>query len=319
MASDYTERVTTRTEDGVELSAGVVRPTGEPRAVVLAGHAMMVDARTLDRPLGRGMASVLAERGFLVVAADFRGHGRSGTPVSRGGQWTYDDLVLRDFPALLELARSQAPGKECVVLGHSLMGHVGAAYLGLHPDTPVRALIAISSNLWLRNRESELYRRARKAVDITTIELLTRLFGHFPARRLRMGSMDESGGYMRQLCDTYHRSRWRSTDGTLDYHAGLANIRVPTLAVIGKGETYWCTEESVHAFFAPVPAELFTCWRVGAGHLGLTRDPGHIDIVTDPRSAPLWHALADWILELEHEHRLSAVRSSSRTRCGSRD
>lgn len=303
MARDFSERVTTRTMDGVTLSAGVVRPQGQGqgngkiRGVVLAGHAMMVDARTLDRPLGQGLASVLAGQGLLVVAADFRGHGQSGTPVASGGRWRYDDLVRQDFPALLELAQGLAPGVPCAVFGHSLMGHVAAAYLGLHPEAPVRALVTVSSNLWLMNRETELLRWLRKTVDIAAIEAFVYAIGHFPARLLRMGTNDESKGYMNQLCATYWQSRWGSADGTVDYRANLANLRVPVLAVVGKGETYWCTEESVRAFYGTLPPALFTFWEVGRGDHGLTRDPGHMDIITDNRSAPLWQGLAGWILE----------------------
>jgi predicted alpha/beta hydrolase len=258
---------------------------------------MMVDARTLDRPPGQGLASSLARRGFLVVAADFRGHGQSDAPASTDGDWLYDDLVRFDFPALLALAGSLAPGLDCAVVGHSLMGHVAAAYLGQHPDAPVRALVTISSNLWMRDRESDAIRWTRKGVDIAVLQSLVWLFGRFPARLVRMGSNDESRGYMRQLIDTYWQSRWRSVDGRVDYHAGLANLRTPLLAVMGKGETYWCTEESLRAFYAPVPEGLFTLWQVGRGDHGLLRDPGHMDIVTDPRSSPLWQSLADWLLD----------------------
>ena len=295
MGHDFPERLTTRTADNVELSAGVVRPQGAPRGVILAGHAMMVDARTLDRPLGQGLASTLAEQGYVVLAADFRGHGQSGTPVAQGGRWTYDDLVFQDFPALLALARQVAPGSKCAVVGHSLMGHVAAAYLGRHPSAPVHALVAMASNLWMKNRESSLRRRLRKSVDIATLAAFVRWRGHFPTRRLRMGTADESAGYKQQLIGTYTDSQWRSTSGAVDDQAGLARIRIPLLAIIGKGETYWCTPESVNAFYHPVPQNLYTFWHVGAGDHGLTHDPGHMDLVTDRRSTPLWRAVAHWL------------------------
>ncbi len=46
-----------------------------PGPVVVCGHAMMVDRRTLDRPRGAGLASALAEAGLDVVMMDARGHG----------------------------------------------------------------------------------------------------------------------------------------------------------------------------------------------------------------------------------------------------
>ena len=47
---------TVTTDDGVVLGAAVTEPAGEAVGDVLLLHAMMVDARALDRPVGAGLA-----------------------------------------------------------------------------------------------------------------------------------------------------------------------------------------------------------------------------------------------------------------------
>jgi predicted alpha/beta hydrolase len=295
LSRDYTERVETRAEDGTLLSAGVVRPDGEPRAIILAGHALMTNARSLDRPMGKGLASYLARRGYLVVAADFRGHGRSGVRASKGGDWSYDDLVFQDLPALLALAGGLEPGKKLVVIGQSLMAHVCAAYLGQKPDAPVDALVAVSSNMWLRSHEDDWLLRAKKDVRILSVKAFTAGFGYFPARLLRIGSEDESAGFTRQMVSCYFDSFWGTQDGRIDYLAGLANIKTKILVVRGKGDKLSCTSQSIRRFHARVPDVTYR--EVGKGDQDLDFDPEHMSIITDNRSSPVWAGIADWLGE----------------------
>jgi len=293
MGKDFSERIETRAEDRTILSAGVVRPEGEPKAVILAGHAMMTGARSLDRPLGKGLASLLASHGYLVVAADFRGHGRSGTRAARGGRWSYDDLVFQDLPAFVKLAGELAPGKKRAVVGQSLMGHVCAAHMGLNPGAPIDALVALSSNMWMRRQEPSKVLRLRKDLQMLAARALTTIFGYFPGRWMRIGSEDESAAVARQLDSCYFNSFWGTQDGAIDYHAGLANIDKPVLVVRGKGDTISCTSLSIRRFHQPVRDVSF--WEVGRGDHGLDFEPGHMSIVTDNRSAPLWTALVGWL------------------------
>lgn len=120
--------IAARTGDGWLLRGERLRGEGP---VVVCGHAMMVDRRTLDRPPGHGLASALAARGFDVLVFDARGHGQSVPRAEHGGRWTYDDIVRRDVPAMVRRARSIADGRKVVVLGHSLIGHAAMIAAGL--------------------------------------------------------------------------------------------------------------------------------------------------------------------------------------------
>ena len=86
-----TERIVLPTTDGHQLVADLHLPEGSPKGLALLGHAMMVDRRTMDRPKGHGLASVLVSRGFAVLNVDFRGHGES--VLHTGLSFSFDDIV----------------------------------------------------------------------------------------------------------------------------------------------------------------------------------------------------------------------------------
>ena len=295
MSDNFPEYIQTTTKDGVSLTAGIIRPPGTPRGVILAGHAMMVNIRSLDRPAGDGFLSHLARRGYLVLAADLRGHGRSGTPASNGGDWTYDDLVFQDTPALLDLAHQEADGLPVILIGHSLFAHASLAWLGQNPDRGPQAMVLVASNLWLRQDEKNMVKRLKKEMQIIALDLFSRIYGYFPARRIKMGPEDEAAGYIRQFLKVYRQSRWGNCSGTIDFRAGLSQVETPLLLVSGKADQLWCSPEAVHLFHAAIPEQWKTIWAVGKNDYGLDFDPGHMDILTNNRSAPLWEAMADWI------------------------
>src|SRR5439155_24409513 len=115
--------------------------------------------------------------------------------------------------------------------------------------------------------------------------------GYFPARRLGMGSEDVSRGFVAAFQDLRRTGRWRSADGRIDYAAGLARAQAPVLAVAGRGDRLFCHPACSVLFHRRLSRCRIWHWIVGRAS-GLEYDPGHMQLVTDPRSAPLWHAIA---------------------------
>jgi len=284
--------VIVRTADGRDLAVHVHEARGARRATVLALHAMMVDARSLDRPPGAGLASVLADAGLEVWRADLRGHGASGPVPSAGGSWSYDDLVRRDLPALVDAAGAR--GGPVVVVGHSLGGHVAAA--AATEGVPIGALVLLAANVWLPSQEPSRRRRLAKHVAIRGFAVSVRPRGYFPARRLRMGPADESAPYVRDLCRFWFEDRWSSGDGT-DWWAGLRRVRARVLAIAGAGDRLYAHPVAMRQFCAGFPSDRASFEVAGRGAHGLDHDPGHVGVACDPRSRPLWNRIADWIVQ----------------------
>ncbi|MBS2016604.1 MAG: alpha/beta fold hydrolase [Deltaproteobacteria bacterium] len=275
------EELEIHTSDGVALRAVVDDP---PEGLPLLGtcvlaHAMFARKSEFGRRDAPGLSRAIARAGFRTIAFDFRGHGDSKVP----GEWGYDDLVRLDLPAVISSAQARGEGKPVVVLGHSLGGHVALAAQGTGAIA-VDGIVAVASNVWLRELEPSSVRWAAKlAVARAAMAAVARV-GTVPARRLRIGSDDESARYMRDLLRVPLEGRWASDDG-VDYLASLANVTVPVAAVVSRTERLNCHHES-GARFAQ------RC----AGPVEVTRvsGVGHMELVTTPVAHGALLAALDW-------------------------
>ena len=276
--------------DGWVLRGEVV-VDAPPVAVAVVGHAMMVDRRTLDRPRGRGLVSSLAAGGIACVVADLRGHGQSGPRADEGGDWSYDDLVEHDVPTLIALARARFPALPLACVGHSLFGHVALAHLARHPGADVDALVLLAVNVANPSWRARTVDYARRRAGIELMGLFGRTFGRLPARRLRYGTDDEAGSYVRDFVRNGRARRWLARDG-FDYWDALARIDRPLLALVGSGDRLMSPPEDARAVAARVPGAKF---HVVGRDSGLGFDPDHMGLVLDERSRPAWDQAAEFI------------------------
>lgn len=286
-----------RAVDGWTLGVRQLEPAGEPVGTVLLLHAMMVDGRSFDRPAGAGFAATMAQAGFHVHIADLRGRGASGPTVKEGGAWSYDDLVLRDVPALVEAARDRSGGPPWVV-GHSLGAHtsIAAAGVGAHAEPPAGHVL-IAGNVWMPRLDGSSRVRFRKHLAMRAMRRIGRTFGHFPARSLRIGPVDEAGDYVDDLCRFWFRNAWRSADGRLDYAAAMRDVTGPVLAVASQGDPLFAHVEGARSFVEGLGPGRADFWYVRDGDFGVPRAPGHMTILTDGRSRRIWRAIAEWMIE----------------------
>jgi predicted alpha/beta hydrolase len=287
------EELEIRTADGVALRAMVHDP---PEGIALRGtcvmaHAMFARKSEFGRRERPGLAQAYAVAGFRTIAFDFRGHGESTLP--RGApEWSYDDLVRRDLPAVFDCARSRSEDRPVLVVGHSLGGHVALAAQG-SGKIAADGIIAIAANVWIRALETSRARWAVKLALGRVMEESVARMGRLPARRLRLGSDDASGAFVKDLLRFMHDGDWKSADRADDYLASLERVVVPVCAVSSENDLVTCHPASAEAFARRCsgPLEMLRITRSDDGR----RAPGHMEIVTTDRARiPLLAALA-WI------------------------
>lgn len=258
----------------------------------MLGPAMMVSRRVWSRH-GGGLAEHLVARGHRVMTFDFRGHGDSGPPASRGVDWTYEDLVERDLPAVLAEARARFGGPVSWI-GHSLGGHVAAAALG-HGLVALDRLALLAANVWLPRWEPSRRRRAEKLAVLAGMRAVIGGVGKFPTRRLGLGSDDEARSYLGAFFRWWREDAWRSADGRTDHAASLSRVAVPVLQVTSQGDRLNCVPASGALFldaFERAPRRLVEARR---GTLPGGFAPDHMQLVTDTRSRPLWDEVAAFV------------------------
>lgn len=272
------EELRTRAADGVILRVDRVPARGGRRGAVVCLHAMMTDGRYFGARRDGSFAAALAESGLDVYVADFRGHGRSVPPHAGQDDWSFDDLVELDLPALLQLASetSELPVGELAILGHSLGGLVACAALGTRKIAEPRVLGLAATSVWLGETA------ARRAI-MAAYRGVTALFGRAPIRAIRAGTADESAGYVDQLTGWSRQGRWTSRRG-VDYMVALETITVPAFAFTGAGD-WMCKPADAEA----IARRIRTCepLRVVGRAFGDRLDPDHFQLFTRPELTKL--------------------------------
>jgi alpha-beta hydrolase superfamily lysophospholipase len=109
-------------------------PAREPQRVLLLVHGFGEHSGRYDQ-----LAAWFAARGCAVYGYDHRGHGRSGG--IRTHVESFDEY-LDDLSAIHELVREEHPGLPLTLVGHSMGGLIGLAYLALRKPALRSAVIS---------------------------------------------------------------------------------------------------------------------------------------------------------------------------------
>jgi alpha-beta hydrolase superfamily lysophospholipase len=282
--------ITLSTISGRSLAVEIREPRGPAAGTVILLHSMMASRRVWNSPREQGVVSSLNEAGLRTLALDFRGHGDSGPKASKGGTWSYDDLVREDVPALCLAVRERWPNDRLTLVGHSLGGHVTLASVSTSQAEP-DAVVVIATNIWLRSEEPNPLLYAKKAAMVRFCEMATRARGFFPARTLGFGSDDEAAALMEGWTGWWNRDRWTSDDQQIDYLAAMSRIRVPILSLASAGDRYMCTAANAARFIKRAPSGNATFEVVRRSDHGTTA-PDHMQLVTTRDAASVWPRIA---------------------------
>jgi predicted alpha/beta hydrolase len=289
------ESIDLRTRDGWSLRADVHTPPGDPVGVAVLAHALMARRSEFSRPAPGGVAAFLVERGWRVVAFDFRGHGDSRPPPLQGrGGYGYDDLVGGDLAAVCAFAREQANGGgPVVVVGHSLGGHAALLAQG-SGAAEVDGIAGVAcAPPFLRVHEPSRPRWLVKRAAFASMLATARRVGRFPSRALRLGSDDVT----LECCEDFDRyartDRWTSRDGRVDYLDALASVRIPVLQVVSAADRFECVPECGERFVACCrgPREVVRVTTADGGRPA----PSHMGLVTSGHVRGLWESIERWM------------------------
>ncbi|SDG03621.1 Predicted alpha/beta hydrolase [Lentzea fradiae] len=196
--------------------------------VVLVVPAMGIVATYYD-PLARGVAAT----GSPVVVCDLRGHGGSTPGVSRASRFGQQELVAVDLPAAVAVTRREFPGRPVVLLGHSIGGQLGAAYLG-RPEADVDGLALIASGT-PHHRVYPRLRGLRVLLGTQTAALLGRAWGYFPGDRVGFGGR-ESARVITDWARFARTGRFAPAGADLDYEQAMSRVDLPVLVVSVEGD-----------------------------------------------------------------------------------
>ncbi|MFB6347610.1 MAG: alpha/beta hydrolase [bacterium] len=248
------------TDDGLEIGIWRYRSTSKdgPSEPVLLVHGLGANHRNLALDKENGLAQYLSERGYDCWAVDLRGRGASDSPRT---DWTFDDYVEYDLPAVINFILETTGSKKLHWVGHSMGGML---YYAITGSTDYSSKIATGVTLAspvdfprpsLVERLASLLHGLPIAARIRTTGILSRflvtVLGFLPQtivnylynprnmdhqtllKAATLASAGTSSQVLTQFPKWFVENHWMARDKRTDYRAGVSSIDVPTLVIAG--------------------------------------------------------------------------------------
>jgi pimeloyl-ACP methyl ester carboxylesterase len=283
------------------------------------------------------LARQLADRGYHVFIPDMRGSGASRPVGLKGkvnsalrqtplleigdGDWTVDDEIRYDVPAILDHVRDETGSARVNWVGHSLGGMLMFGFLETSPEAwRIANFVGMGSTITLADVPQTKMLKANRALRglmrlvstgrIAQPMMFYRLPGlakidrfYYTAANVDRRTISRFYGYtlenpgrgaLHQLDPYLERGHFVSADGTVDYAQRLGEITTPTLLIAGDGDIMSdvaSTEMTFDGLSSPDKALM----RFGRLE-GQVDDYGHCDLVWS-RHAPreIFPVLIDWL------------------------
>lgn len=323
----------------------VAKNSNARRLPVILCHGFTFNGRFFDLRPEIDLATYLAESDFDVWVVDLRGCGKShkwavtasgggdlligrladklvnkGVPATgyvsldlRFAQWTFDDHVDRDIPALLNLVVKETGMRNVAWLGHSMGGNAMLAYLAKNgQDARIAKVATVGSQVTmsqgrlmveflaelLAQREAQLRGRRMAATEVfngaTNVFYNQRNVDERVMRSFAAMQEAPSVGLLRQYLDLAQSGKLRSSNRSFDYSANLGKIRCPLLIAGGAADQIAPPTDQITIYERATAANK-TMMILGRA-LGLRSDYGHCDALVGPEAqSEVYPRLANWL------------------------
>ncbi|WP_277374551.1 alpha/beta fold hydrolase [Pseudomonas sp. AA-38] len=263
-----------------------------PRGVpVVLLHGSFSNRRFWYSPRGLGLGAYLARAGFDVWIAEMRGHGLSPRNTDYRNN-SVAQYARYDLPAIADFVFEQT-GQAAHWLGHSLGGVVLAAALGgwYLDGGRVRSASLFGSQV----------SRGHWPLKLPPVQwsarLALRLFPYLSGRRLKRGPEDEPIGIVREFL-RWQRLFGRFGEPERDWWAGLAEVRLPVLAVSAVGDRQdpaWACRKLLQQC-----GQASTTFLLLSKANGFSSDLGHIEmLVSKEAQTEVWPLVKHWLQHLQ--------------------
>jgi len=317
------------TDDGWRLALHhFVPPEGAParRFPLVICHGVMSNRHNWDLHAD-GFPTRAAQAGFDTWLVELRASGESGRPGwfdDLDWDYTFDDYVLHDVPALVDFVRRETGRPQVHWVGHSMGTMVLYGYLERVGQEAIRSGVLVAPPLHVFDHAERLRRAVRLLplgsflFDELPAGTMTRLLSPwaFPAliaeehliwnydnvrpetaRLAAANAVDNiSVGVVEQLAGTFGEDTLRSVDGGHDYTGALGRVEVPLFFVAGALDQLAPPAQALEAY-ARVGSKDKRVEVFGRAN-GWAHDYGHVDLVLgETAAAEVFPVLLEWLAE----------------------
>lgn len=296
------------TSDGRRLSIARLHSKTQPTLGAVVMLHGLGSNRMIFIATGASLAEHLAERGYDCYLPDLRGTGQS-EPLS---DWTLDDYIERDVPAVLECVLNTSGQARVSWIGHSMGGLLMLMYGIEHPDAPVSRLVTIGSALDYRpgrNVYQNLRRWRRFAgplkafpfgVIARSLSPIAGVGPILPPEGMNFHRPNVERGVCRELMargfgsiplalfdslnTTFSPDGFSRDNGRIVYLQRVADFQIPTLMVVGSRDVQCPPATALVTFDSLSGVKDKRALFVGKKY-GHASDYGHLDLIVGRRAA----------------------------------
>ncbi len=259
-------------------------PEGKP---VLMIHGAIEDSHIFYSESGRGLAPYLANQGFDVYVADFRGHGGSRPVISRESRYGQHEMICEDFPAMLRTVQNERNNIPVSVVAHSWGGVIVSSSLARFPEIrdTVSTLVYFGSKRVVQARNIQKFMKIDLMWKLVGT-MLCRLYGYLPARRFSMGADNETLGYFRENLHWIRPGGWTDPRDNFNYAVAATETLFPqTLFIAGAGDKCLGYPGDVRSFMDEHGPDQPFQFLLLSRENGNLLDYGHIDMLIGENAA----------------------------------
>jgi pimeloyl-ACP methyl ester carboxylesterase len=338
---------TIQTEDNWTLALHRYRsesPDGDRLPLVLC-HGFSCNARFWDLTPELSLARHLARRGFDVWAPDLRGSGHSTKPglvqirrlirptipelpqrvdlnaldLSKAN-WTMDDYIERDMPAILDYVTAHTGYKRVVWVGHSMGGTIALGRMGRWGEPRIGAFVGLATSVTMPQPPNNVLKAVGEGG--LSLKLSSLIVGHSVASSFagragvyladtlmynRDNISDEAiqqiyfnvmedvpPGVLEQQMEAINTGHYLSADGQFDYAEHLTRIDAPMLLMVGKLDNL-CPPESSRYIYRNVTSSAIDFYEAATVN-NYRANYGHFDLVLGkPAPDEIYPRLTAWL------------------------
>ncbi|MEW6991198.1 alpha/beta fold hydrolase [Colwelliaceae bacterium 6441] len=262
---------------------------------VLMLHGVIENGKIFYTQSGKGLACFLADHGFDVYVADFRGKGLSKPSLKANSSHGQFETITQDIPLFLDFITKRCQQKIHVIC-HSWGGVLFSSCLARYP----KRVSQIASNICFGSKRSIYQKGFQKwwKVDLFWNKLapsLARKNGYIDAVKLKFGSDNESLLFLQQSIEWVKILPWKDPKDNYDYSQGALLIEWPdTWHITGINDKLLGHKDDVRAFIDESNKQAkFSLLSKDAGN---AHNYDHIDILTHIKAVDdHFPKIVDWL------------------------
>jgi len=277
------QKIKVRSDDGAFSKITVFPALDERAPTVICMPAMGVRARFYE-PLAHNFV----KKGLNVVTADLRGHGDSGIRPGSTSDFGYGEMVVHDWPCIIDQTEKHFPDSPRIILGHSLGGQLSTLYLSEKPEKATGLVLIAAPSLYYR--DWPFPRNLRILLMTHTFALIASVLGYHPGRKLRVGGT-EARRLIYDWARITRKGRYDMIRKGVDYEKLSGDLEIPVLAISFSDDGF-APKPVADRLCQRMPLAELTRWHLTPGNLGCS-SLGHFSWIK--KSERLASMIKNWI------------------------